>query len=490
MRIAVVGAGLSGSNVLRALIEHPNFQTDDVIDVYEYREFLGSGLPYHPTDDESIMLNVHPDVMSVDLEKPNDFVEWLDANYEVPTNFEGLVSRPKYGKYLVERFAPYYSHEQVRHIQEAVEDIDVLDKTEKDLVYRIKTGEGWQDEIYDAIFFTVGHPEYNDFYSLKDKKNYVHNPYPAHEKLMDLDENDQIAIIGSGATGVDLMRFFFTNYELKKPLTFFDVKEPFHSVNIPYDKEDIAYSLSLEWIEEQKKKHSGFIPLEVILHTIQSDLTKENADVLAVYHRYKDDTFEIYREAMTTKDQELAAVQKYASQTVKYLPHLYNALSGKDQDIYMEKYYDMMLFFKSKVPYLSYEWLFELMDADKLVAKNGLQNVQVLENGRFKITTNEEVVEADIVVNATGFNSNLKSLAEEQPLIANLYNKRLIMPHINGKFILVDWPECRVINQQYGVMNNLFFMGLLIGGTQHENNDAGQIMEQANYTANAFMDKR
>lgn len=492
MRIAIVGAGLSGSNVLRALITHPNFQTDDAIDVFEYREFLGAGLPYHPTDDESIMLNVAPDVMSVDLKNPDDFVEWLEENYEEPKNFENLVSRPKYGRYLLERFAPYFNHEQVRHIREAVIDLDVLEKdsVEKELTYRIKTTTGWVDGMYDAVFFTIGHPAYNDFYGLKDQENFFHNPYPMHEKLMDLNENSQIAIIGSGATGVDLMRFFFTNYELEKPLAFYDVKEPFHSVDIPYEKESLAYTLSKEWIEAQKNKHGGFLPLDVLIHTIQSDLAKENVNISSVYDRYKADSFDVYRKAMATKDQELAAIQKYASKTVGLLPHLYNALSGQDRDTYFERYFDKMQFFKSKVPYLSYEWLFDLMDAGKLIAKNGLQDVEALENGRFKITTSEEIVEADIVVNATGFNSNIHSLAKEQPLIANLYNKRIILSHINGNYILVDWPECRVINQQYGAMDNLFFLGLLIGGTQHENNDAGQTIGQANIVANVFMDKR
>lgn len=499
MKIAIVGAGLSGSNVLRALMTHPKFQAEDEIDVFESRDVLGSGLPYHPSDDESIMLNISPAVMSVDLENANDFVEWLEENYEEPTNFEHLVSRPKYGRYLIERFAPFYQHEQVRHIQETVEDVQTFDAvtgeevyqgTGRELVYRLKTNRGWQKARYDAVFFAIGHPAYNDFYHLKDKEHFIHNPYPMNEKLMTLDENARIAVLGSGATGVDIMRFLFINYDLKNPLTFYDVKEPFHSISIPYDKENFTYSISMDWIEEQKDQHDGFIPLQVILGTIQKDLRKEDADVMAVYNRYKADTFEVYRKASATKDQELAAVQKYASKTVRFLPHLYNALSGKDQDIYMDKYYNIMQFFKSRVPYLSYQWLFDSLDSGQLVAKNGLHNVQGLDNGRFKITTQEDQAEVDVLINATGFNNHLKSLAKDNPLIANLYDKRIILPHVNGRFILINWPECRVINQRFGVMKNLFFLGLLIGGTQHENNDAGQAIEQANFTAKAFMDKR
>ena len=166
-------------------------------------------------------------------------------------------------------------------------------------------------------------------------------------------------------------------------------------------------------------------------------------------------------------------------------------MSGEDQQEYMEKVHPVMMFFKAKVPYYSYQWLFELIDAGKVETVAGLKEVNVLDDGRFQfITEHGKVEEADIVVNATGFINNIEQLTNHSPLIKNLFHRRLIMPHVNGKFILVDWPQCRVINQQYGRMENLFFLGLLIGGTQHENNDAGQTIQQARYTAKAFMDKR
>ena len=499
MNIAIVGAGVSGSNLLKSLMTHPNFNADDTITVFEPRESLGSGLPYEPTDDESIMLNTSPDILSVDAENDLDFTEWLEENYDDPTNFEELVSRPRYGKYLIERFNPFYTHEQVQHTQSRVVDIEVLDAetTEKarnlqdnNFVYRVKTEDGWQDKIFDAVFFSVGHPEYNDFYDLKGTENYIHNPYPMKNKLADFENNQKIAVIGSGATGVDLMRFFTTNYELDQPLTFYDVKDPFHCVAIPYEKDDITYSLTQEWVEEQKQMHHGFIPLEVILNTIKKDLKAENADPMTVYNRYSAGTLEVFRQAFDSKDQELAAVQLYASKSVGNLPHLYNALSGEDQQLYMKDYHQIVLFFKAKVPYKSYQWLFELIDAGKVETVANLKVVNHLEDGRFEFVTEDSKSEADIVVNATGFMNNIEMLSKHSELIKNLFNRRLIMPHVNGKFILVDWPQCRVMNQHYGRMDNLFFLGLLIGGTQHENNDAGQTIQQARIVARQFMDKR
>ena len=94
MKIAVVGAGVSGAGVVRALLTHSNFTSADQIDVFEPRDTLGPGLPYNPHEDEAVRLNLAPEMLSVVKENPNDFVEWLEENMDEPTNFENLVSRP------------------------------------------------------------------------------------------------------------------------------------------------------------------------------------------------------------------------------------------------------------------------------------------------------------------------------------------------------------------------------------------------------------
>ncbi len=486
MRVAVVGAGVSGTSVVRTLLTHPNFKKDDQIDVFEPREILAAGLPYDPNDDEAIRLNLSPDMLSVVEGQPDDFVEWLEENIEEPTNFEGLVSRPSFGKYLIDRFSPYFEHEQVVHIQKTVADLAVIEKgTERQ--YRLKTSEGWLETVYDGVFFAVGHPPYNDYYQLKGTKNYIQNPYPMKEKLAKIDPDQKIGVIGSGATAMDIMRYLQLNFELKHPLTFYDPYPPFNFVNIPYQGE-ITFTFSKEWIEAEKKKHEGFIPLERIADTFKADMAASGLKhPKAVYDKYKDSTFERKREAFEANDQELALMQTYSSKLVALLPHLFNALSGEDKDVYLRDYHEKLLFIKSRVPNLTYKWLFELYDAGKLRPIGGLKDIQVQENGRFLVAA-DELEEVDLLINASGFNTKLAEVAKESELIQNLYHKGLILPHRNGRYILVDWPEARLINQRYGLMEHVHFLGLLIGGTQYENNDALLTLEQAAYSANAFMD--
>lgn len=495
MKIAIVGGGVSGGSTLKSIIDHSNFTMEDQVHVFEPREFLGVGLPYSP-DDESVMLNISPDSLSVVESNPFDFTEWLDENYEEPMNFEDLVSRPRYGKYLTERFEPYFNHCQVTHFQTTVQDIEVLDRDtnkkntqSKDghYSYRLKTADGWQNHIYDAVFLAVGHPDYADYYDLKGTPNYIHNPYPMKDTLGDFSGNEEIGIIGSGATGIDLMRFFTTNYKLKHPLTFYVQDQGFNFADIPYEGRNFQFSFSMDWIAEKRK--NGIIPFDLMLATFINDINAEGVDVLKVYTRYKKGDLATIRQAVESKDQELALIHAYNSKLVQFLPHLYNSLSGQDKEFYLDNYHHKLLFFKSRVPYKTFIWLFELLDAGKINIVYGLTEVLPTEDAGFSAVA-DKTEAVDVFINATGFDSRLATISESLPLIHNLFHKNIILPHFNGRFVLVDWPQAQILNQRFGLMNNLFFYGLLMGGTQHENNDAQLTYQLASQSANWFMDQR
>lgn len=497
MKIAIVGAGISGSSALKAIMDHPNFKGEDEIHVFESRDLLGVGLPYRP-DDESAMLNVSSDMVSVEEEDPLDFTKWLEENYEHPTNFEDLVSRPRYGQYLRERFEPYFDHPQVICFQTTVLDLQVLDGATKTKIseskkghyaYRIQTAAGWRDDIYDGVFLAVGHPEYADYYDLTGAENYFSNPYPMKDKLSGFSNDQRIGIIGSGATGVDLMRFFATNYDLNHPLTFYVRERSFNFPDIPYEKDTFQFTFSMEWIEQERDKQAGIVPFDKILSTFIEDIKAGGVDPEAVYHQYRKKDLASMRAAVESKDQNLALIHAYTSQLVALIPHLYNSLSGQDRAFYRANYYGPLKFFKSRVPYKTFIWLFDLMDQGKVSVVRGLTEILPREQGGFDV--NAETKEtADILVNATGFESRLSEAGRSLPLIKNLYRQNIILPHLDGRFVLMDWPQAQVLNQKFGLMDTLFFFGLLMGGTQHENNDAQLTHQLAARAAAWFMDQR
>ena len=195
------------------------------------------------------------------------------------------------------------------------------------------------------------------------------------------------------------------------------------------------------------------------------------------------------RKALESKDQELALIHAYNSKLVPFLPHLYNSLSGQDKEFYLKNYHSKLLFFKSRVPYRTFQWLFDLLDSGKLEVVYGLTKITPQEDSTF-IAHADKTEEVDYFINATGFDSRLSEAGKSSELLYNLYHKNIILPHMNGQFVLVDWPQAQVINQKFGLMNNLFFYGLLMGGTQHENNDAQLTHQLASQSAKWFMDRK
>ena len=490
MKIAIIGAGLSGSNVLKTILEHPNVSKEDSIDIFEPNALLGPGMPYAP-DDRNVMLNSQPKNLSVDKDNKEDFIEWLEANYEAPTNFEGLVARPRYGQYLMERFKESFSHPQVTHYQEKIVDMNIIvkNKTAKEETNYVLTTESGEAEIaYDAVFFAIGHPPYKDDYDLKDTINYIHNPYPLKEELSQLDENQKIGIIGSGAASIDYFRYVTQNYELTSPLTFYVHDDAFLFPLIPYAGNKFNFTISKKWIVEMKEKNNGFIPFEIILQTIIKDLKNSGAHLSEIYQKYQKMDLLAVRAALNANDQELALIQAYVSELGPLLPHLFNALNGVEREQYLEQYHEKLLFFRNLIPHQTALDLLTYFQEGKVRVVYGIEQIIPQTNQQFKIIANDTEY-TDILINGTGFQNNLEKASQQDELIYNLFKKKLILPHRQNDFILVDWPQCRMMNQRFGVLDNAFFLGHYIKGSQHENNNAEMIIEQARFTSQWFMDQ-
>lgn len=483
MRIAVVGAGVAGSSVVKTILTHPNFSDRDDIEVFEPRRELGTGFPYAP-DDEIAMLNNSPKDLSVDANRPDDFIEWLERN-GIEENAEGLIPRPAYGRYLQEHFAASFDHPQVSHIQEEVHDMEVLGSS----TYRLKTAEGWAENIYDAVFFAVGHPPYRDDYRLVGAKNYIQNPYPIKEKLTHFEKNQKIGVIGSGTTSIDLMRYFAQKEELQNPLTFYVRKNAFYFPRVPLEDTDIAFTFSKAWIAEQKEKNLGFIPFDQMLQTFRSDLATHGVDAGKVYMAYKEDDFETKCHALENNDQALALVQAYVGRLGHFLPELFQSLSPEDRDHYLEAYYGKLLFFRSLVPTKSFLRLIELYQKGNIRVVNGLDEIRPQPDGTF-IVQAALTETVDVIINATGFETNLLRVAERNKLVHHLYHKQLITADRNQQHIRVEWPSCQIITATEETLENVFWLGFLIRGAHHENNDAKVISLQASETANLMMNKK
>ncbi len=485
MNIAIIGVGIAGANTLRHILNHDNFSKDDRVTIFETRPNLGRGLPYEE-DTVYKVLNISHREMSVEKD-PLDFIHWMEENGKEP-NFEGVVPRIYVGEYIEDRFHDYFTHPQVDHINKGVTDIEVIEKgKDRPFSYRIKTDE-WLEEEFGAVFMAIGHADYNDHYNLEGKDNYVHSPYPLKDKLAHIKATDRVGVIGSGPTGIDIYRYLAQETKMDVPVHFLIRKKVFSLAGLEYEGDDFAFSMTHEWIEEKKKANDGTVPLQNILDLIGADFEAEGVSFDDTYERIKDLELSDQKQWVDENDQEIALIIAYFERFVPFFPILFGLLSGLDREELKNGYDKRLDVFRSFTPAKTVAWLVDEIEEGKLALEFGLHDIMVLEDGRF-LAQGAEDTPVDILINASGFNRKLKDAFDKNELIANLYDRNLIMADEEGKDIVIGWPNSSVLNKRYGDMENLYLLGMWVNTSHYRNNDFRSILLVSEFVANNFMEE-
>lgn len=486
MKIGIIGVGIAGANILRNLLEHENFRKEDEIVLFEKRDQLGVGLAYEE-DSPVKSLNIPHTEISLDKKNPDDFSHWLEENVDQALHFEGLASRVDCGHYIEDRMAPYFKHKQVQAIHEEVSGLYLLEEDGKYL-YKVVTDSGYED-IFDMVFLCLGHPIYNDFYDLAGEENYIQNPYPMVEKLAEIKENKKVGIIGSGPTGIDIYRYLAQEKNMDQAPVFLIRSDIFNLSGVDLDREEYSFSFSWNWIEEEGNKDAfGYIPLATILNQIKEDFDKEGVDVFQVYEEAKDMSLENQKKLLEENNQDLAYLVKYFEKMVPFYPALYGRLGGNDRLVLKEDYEPILNLFRSFNPPGTNQWIIEEIESGHLEVFNGLYEIEASQDG-FLVKGDEEM-QVDVIINATGFNKNLVDNVEARPLLKSLFDQNLILSDSKDQGILVNWPQCQVMNKKYGIMDRLYVQGMWISNTHYRNNDIRSILTVSEHVAKLAMDRR
>lgn len=491
MNIAIIGCGADGINTLKTIIEHPNFNEDVNIYIFEPKEELGVGIAY---EDDSLykLLNVDEKYMSLDPEDPDELISYLKEN-NIEKRIEGMLPRSIYGEYIKDKYKKYLDHKQVEIIHKEVIDINKSNKSDKG--YKVSTEKGDIDKTFDVIFLAIGQSYYTDYYDLEGKKNYIHDPYPLVDKLKpgssnNITNDSIIGVIGNGPTGVDIYRYLRKEYDLENPIYFFSKSSGFYPGEIPYDFKKDMCTIDDKWIDENIDKY-GFIDLDIILDTINNDFDKYNVNHLEdIYEKYKDTDISTYKKSLEENDTDLGFAQNYLLVLAVYHARLYNCLSGLDRIKYDEKYLDIIEFVISKNPTETMEKLIKDYEKGSIKVIRNIEDIEVSKDDKFVVSSEDcEDISTDILINATGFEKNLIKATKKDKLISNLYDHGFIEPDVGDNFVRVTYPSYNLINKKYGLMDDIYLGGMWTGSTDILNNDLRSIVRSSSQRANDFMDK-
>ncbi len=477
MKIAIVGFGVSGAALLMALKTSGKLEEDLQVDIFDPNDEPAVGLAYGE-DSPHLLVNAFPTAMSLNPEDKFEFSKWLADHYPEYDAKVDLVPRTIFGEYAKERITPLLNEENVTYYQTEIVDTDVL-KENTSTSYQLKDAEATQYGSYDSLFLALGTPPYQDFYQLRGLKNYIHHPYPVIEKLKDIHPNTRVAIIGSGLTAFDLVNYLSHEKDLQQPIGIFTIVPHFNSLRVPpYQGSALEYSLDKDWIEKEAQKNEGNIPLNRMIKTIDQDLKANHIDLTAIREEYDPTHLEgTYHTYFGQDHPELAKLQAYIGLLSGHLGDLYMTLSKKDQARYHTEYAEMFSHYQVRLAPDAVANMYQLMTQEQLFIVPDLMEIDPQEQFILKSASGKSY-QADVVINASGFDFNTDRIGEDNPLLAKLLDKGMLLDK-DKRGILVTWPESQVISQKYGPLDQCFYIGPWLANTHYGNNNVNALVQKA-----------
>lgn len=461
-RLLMVGAGVSTVSLLKNLTKFKDLETLN-IDIVDSQSQFGRGNAYIK-DSTHLMSNVPVHEMALD-DDPNHLADWLD---DKGIDYDRFCSRESFGQYMHDVLTDIIErHENVRYKYGTIDKIDYEGK-----VYR--TSLGGKIIEYDYVYLGIGMLEYADPYELKGMPNFIYNAYPLTENLKDID--GKVAVIGSGLSGIDCVRYLLIERKLDRVYMFSRDKEmpavrgKSHTFDFKYlthEALDLRVNdnkLNLEDVKELFLK-------EVRHHDIDLSLFERKTGRII-----EDLTYDLEHQKSVGK------LEYFLIEFNKIFTHYLHKLSVDDQAYMMEHYHPYIDENYSPMPAAVAEDIVEWLLASKLIMVENLEGIE--HNNHFILKTEDATYDMDVVINATGPHNDIES--SSNPLIKHLLSQELIKPHHLGGFE-ID-AHYHVISPKHGVQKQMFALGELTFGMTYLSTAVFDIYEMTKDIAQEIKD--
>lgn len=483
-RVAVIGGGPAGVSFSTCLVRHLLSQkrTSSLIciDVFDPGE-IGAGLPYQE-DYEGLLLNVRANAMIVDDSVIGSFKDWCIANnLNSYLNGEEYLPRSHFGAYLRAIFFKIgelvsSTNIKLNHIREEVIDIDKGD------FFKVKVSNG-DVYSYDFVILCVGNSRPKDNYGLSGCKGYINNPYPVKEKIFDLPQESEVAILGASLTAIDVV-ISLIEHGHKAKIRMYSRHGSFPSVKGIYVKHTMKF-LTTEAINVLLDKKRQ-ISIRDIYRLFRKEIKSIGGSIKQIFmHRSPSSninqylTNEIFNASFESKWQ---AVLIETNEVVELCWH---RLKADDKTYWLKKMHSLWLAKRCPMPLGNAKKIKSAIDSGQLEI---ISNIHFLKpkNNRFEIVSEKYAFDYQYIINATGPSKNIED--DSSMLITNLLNKGYLQPNKWGG-VLVDFDNASAVNV-YGEKDDLFkVIGHLTCGTYYYTSSFTMISKKANKLAEALIRK-
>lgn len=439
MEIGVVGGGASAVCLLDALAE-----TDAApggVTVFEAAAHLWRGRPYQ-SDLPTVRVNIPPDGMSVRFGDKGHFRRWLierdlafgsEADFEDPFSGMRFVPRAVFGRYLEQSALEALVRLQergwrVRVVREGVKSATPAGR-------RIVLGtDGGRQFTVDRAVLCVGRGAPEDFYSLSGSPGFISDPYPLARSLDSIDPSDEVGVIGSGLTGVDVVVSLAARGHRG------GIRMLSRSGVLPLVRQKASPYTLQHFTPERFRAAAAegrVMTLDDLVDVMRAEFEAAGEDLGSVAEEiaaFQDG------DPVTSLRRHLAAVGS-PSRALRILqqavpatgPDVWPLLPESEKSRLLTTHYRTVMSLCCPMPPASAATLLELVDSGQLEIVSGVRHIAPTADGRFVVHTagGGPSYQADTLVNAV--NTSAQGIPRKaRPLIASLTGAGLAERHPRG----------------------------------------------------------
>lgn len=478
MRVAIIGAGTAGVSVLREMVKYDEFK-DWYVDVYDTPKNMGKGVPFQ-NDSDQLLINLPAKEMSINIENQREFFYWYQQQNVFKYDNPEYLPRFIFGHYM-KSYLNYYLNEfdNINKITQKVEEIFInSDIGDTHVSYSVCTSKDMTScRTYDCVFLTIGTLSYHDPYDLKGTRGYIQTPYPTYNTLDEVNESDNIAVIGTGLASLDVIRFVSENHP-NLPLTVTS-----RSATLPRVRGNMP-ELKFQYITPEnfnniKNDNFGNMPLPEALALFKQECAHFGISLTNLLNKKNRSHVEQLQFDLEHAE-ALGKLQSLLEGIKENMNWIWNSFNRQDQQLFLRHYQRILKENSNPMPPRTAKLLVSEIENHNIVIKPGLQDI-TYDGQQFCLSYDEDNKNCeyyDVIINATGSKSHLSELDGDDQLVLNLENRQVIQAHPLGGIQIV--PETnQVISPRYGTLHQMFALGQLTNGINQSRNGVNMIVKQA-----------
>ncbi|MFI5801572.1 FAD/NAD(P)-binding protein [Streptomyces sp. NPDC051561] len=449
MDIAIIGGGAAAVALLDALATARDAEPGTVT-VFEPSPHLWRGRPYGP-DLDAVLVNAPPGLMSVRYGDLGHYAAWLGergAAHLAPLLGQPLAPRALYGHYLV-----HTAEKAVAALEESgrrvrIEAARITGATRSGGRLALRGADG---RTYTAthLALCVGSGTPPDLYGLAGSPGYTADPYPLSGTLEAVRVTDDVAVIGSGLTAVDVVVSLAARGHTGRIALLSRSGLLPHVWQRPLDRR--PRHLTVERVTELHQRRSGSLTLDDLCGLLHAELDDgdEDFDVLAaeLTAAGTEAPAQWLRGQLAAVDDPRTGRRMLQEAAHAVGPYAWRLLPEADRTR-LRKHSRLAVSAAAPMVPVNAATLMRLMDSGQLSVVPGLRSINRA-NGSFRVHTTQGTERtADVVVNAVNPPPHAVPDAARQ-LVHSLTTAGLTAPHPGGGLLPAD-PRVHVVGDLTG----------------------------------------